>query len=181
QPDEDACADDQRSDDVHDVARDRVPDVVRMLPLVAPQEQDDADDGGEEDELLTERVEAADVEHRRGDDVRHVTLGRDHAIEDEAVRPAVAAEVRDPRHAPAEQRREAPERRREDREPRAPGHLRPRTRAIATSRMSGYATVETTSIESATSGAPSTTKSSSSIQPYTPATSTMRSTSRVST
>ena len=101
------------------------------------EQQHDAHHGDEEDELLAHRVEAAIVEHHRGDDVRHVALLRDDPVEHVAVRAAVVAEARDRDERPRQQHTEQRQGRQEDADPDAAAHLRLRLRAIAISTMSG--------------------------------------------
>src|SRR5207245_11501759 len=105
--------------------------------------------------LLAERVESSVVEDDGGDGVRHVPLRRRDAVDDEAVRPAIVAEVRQPGEPPVDERREPRERRGENDGAHAATHssrFRLRTRAIAMSTTTGYAIEPTTSMESATSG-----------------------------
>src|SRR5207247_7470475 len=107
----------------------------------------------EQEELLAERVEAAVVEHDGRDDVGHVPLGSRDAVEDPPVLPLEVAELRQARQCPHKQRGEDRSRDAENAEACAPAHRRSRIFASAVKRMNGKATVETTSSESATSGA----------------------------
>src|SRR5579884_479790 len=134
---------------------------TRLLSLRRSKQQDDSGYGREEDELLAERVDAAVVEHDRADHVRRMPLGHDDVVEQVRVGVTVAAEGRKSCKAPGEEGREAERCQEEERDARAARHVsrllrrRPPSlvRVIATSTTSGYATLLTTSIESATSGA----------------------------
>ena len=67
------------------------------------EEQHDACRGREEDELLAERVDAAVVVDGGVDDVVGVPLGHGDAVQDEAVWPAVVAEVGESGERPEEE------------------------------------------------------------------------------
>src|SRR5204862_2300862 len=138
---------------------------------------------GEEDELLPEGVEAAVVEHDRGHDVRDVPLVTRDVVEDLSVLALEVAERGQPGQSPHEQTPEHRARHGEQPEPHAQTHgrRRPRSFASAASRMNGKAMLETTSSESATSGAWKITNRMTSASPYSPATSVCLSGSRAVT
>src|SRR5438477_8541877 len=101
----------------------------------------------EQDEFLTERVEAPIVEHRDADNVRRVPLVDGDGVQELPVRPVVVAEVRQADERPEQQCREPGGGDREQTKPDGPVHspppssvvssVCPRTRAIAISRTSG--------------------------------------------
>src|SRR5439155_1501942 len=134
------------------------PELDDVLQEQTAREQRGDADGGEEDELLSERVETAIVEDNRRDDVRDVSFVARNVVEDPAVLALEVAERRQPREAPDEQRGEHRARRGEEAETDVAAHSRRRSRSFASaaSTMNGNATVEATSSDRATSGAWST-------------------------
>src|SRR6185369_168756 len=155
-----------------------------LLVVAPPQDREHAHDGGEEDELLADGVEAAVVEVHRRDDVLRPPL-RDRARDEEV---AVGARARPRRRqraeGGAEERRQPGDPDREEdgarsdaaaSEPHVPVLGRaPARRCSSASRrtlasvsriMSGRATAPTTTCDSATSGAWYRRKSSASTIP----------------
>src|SRR4051794_26197306 len=162
EPHEKRCAGEDDPHDAHGVAADAFPDF--LVAFLRPQEKRHASDGTEEDELLAHRVETAIVEDDGRDDVRHVSLRQRHVVQEVAVRADVVPEVGQAYDGPDEKRAEDGERREEYEDACTTAHLF-LDRVTATSRMTGYPTQLTTSIDSATSGADSTKKSKVRSQP----------------
>jgi hypothetical protein len=80
----------------------------RLVPLFprTPEEEDHAGHRGEQDELLDQRVEAAEVEHHAGDRVCDPVGGRGYTHQPATVRSFERSEVRQLPERGDEQRRE---------------------------------------------------------------------------
>ncbi len=141
--------------------------LVRTLVLAAklPEDQDDPEHRREQDELLAERVERAEVEVQRGDQVGRVALGHADPVEHVTVDALVVAERGQAGEAVDEHHAEAGGADPEQQQPRRAAHRscssRSRSRWRSCSRtlrsasriITGSPTVETTISDSATSGA----------------------------
>src|SRR5919108_847863 len=136
-----------------------------MAAAAQAQQHRRADRGTEQDQLLAQRVEAAQVERRAGDRVRDVALGERELDRLGGVRVGRMAEVAQPGHGPEGRDAEDSERDQSgDAARRGPHGIR----ASASSAITGTATVPTTIADSATSGAPKTKNSNASARPKKP-------------
>src|SRR5579859_6554753 len=163
-------ADDQRETDHQDadhpqaVALDSVDGAVELpllgfLPSVAAEKQDGSEHGREQDELLAHRVDSAHVEDDRVDHVRRMPERHDDVVEQQTVRAVEVAEAVNAGERPDEEGAHDSEHGQGDQPADAlAAHVRSRRRAGRHRAGEGPAIVDTTSIDSATSGAWSTKK-----------------------
>ena len=88
------------------------------------QDQDDPEDRAEQDELLPEGVEPAEVEVERGDEISGVTFADPHPVQDAGIDARAVAEARQPGEADHEHGRQSGDRNSEQGQPGAPAHTR---------------------------------------------------------
>src|SRR5581483_515485 len=152
------------------------------LPAQVPQHDRDTRRGGEQDELLAYRVEAAVQEVHRGDHPGRVCL-RDRDLEDGGpVRAGIVPEPRQPGQSPQVKGRQAGPGEQEDPAALGLGHSSGfRTLARVSSSTTGSATAPIVSADSVTSGAWNERKSTASSTPYTLSATTWRTGCRIST
>src|ERR1017187_403444 len=98
------------ADNTHGVAGGRhspadcvVGDLSATFPGLFPQDEDDAEHGGEEDELLAKGVEAPVVEVDSRDDISDVPLWDRQLVEQLPVNALVGAELREGAESPCQQ------------------------------------------------------------------------------